>query len=163
MPRAKNGSSTKIGLESRYKGTKIFTHCPQKITQNDISPLDYLGKGTFFLWTTFSGRGQNMVSPKKWLFLGPKSRFLVQKSNFGHIPNFGHWLVCRPPECWFISHLGIDFSTFRSGVTAVFVKKSRLTRQKVFPLPTVGAPSASNSPSFACGLDNSDPTSRISN
>ena len=22
---------------------------PQKITQNDISPLDYLGKGTFFL------------------------------------------------------------------------------------------------------------------
>ena len=34
-----------------------------------------------------------------------------------------------------------------SGVTGVFVKKIRLTRQKVFPLPTVGAPSASNSPS----------------
>ena len=33
---------------------------------------------------------------------------------------------------------------------AIFVKKKekkRLTRQKVFPLPTVGAPSASNSPS----------------
>ena len=43
-------------------------------------------------------------------------------------------------------HLGNNFSTFRSGVTAVFVKKIRLTCQKVLPLPTVGAPSASNSP-----------------
>ena len=50
-------------------------------------------------------------------------------------------------EWRFISHLGIDFSTFRFGVTAVFVTKIWLTRQKVFPLPTVGAPSASNSPS----------------
>ena len=39
------------------------------------------------------------------------------------------------------------FSTFRSWVMAVFVKKTWPTRQKVFPLPTVGALSASNSPS----------------
>ena len=38
---------------------------------------------------------------------------------------------------------------FRFLVMAFFVKKKQtwLTRQKVFPLPTVGAPSASNSPS----------------
>ena len=41
----------------------------------------------------------------------------------------------------------MDFPTFRSGVTSVFVKKKRLTHQKVFPLPTVGAPAASKSPS----------------
>ena len=34
-------------------------------------PLDYLGKGTFFLWTTFSGRGQNMVNLKSEFFFGP--------------------------------------------------------------------------------------------
>ena len=39
------------------------------------------------------------------------------------------------------------FFDFPSGVTAVSVKKIRLTRQKVFPPPTVGLPSASNSPS----------------
>ena len=39
-------------------------------------------------------------------------------------------------------------STFRFWVTVLFVKKkTRPTRQKVFPHPTVGAPSASNSPS----------------
>ena len=32
-----------------------------------------------------------------------------------------------------------------ASLTAVSVTKTRLTRQKVFPLPTVGAPSASNS------------------
>ena len=40
-----------------------------------------------------------------------------------------------------------QFLTFRSGVTAVSVKKIRLTCQKVFPLPTMGASSASKSPS----------------
>ena len=56
-----------------------------KITQNDILGVNYLGKGNFFLWTTFSGRGQNMVRVQKWaLFLGPKSLFFVQKSDFCH-------------------------------------------------------------------------------
>ena len=39
------------------------------------------------------------------------------------------------------------FLTFRSWVMAIFVKKTWPTRQKVFPLPTVGALSASNSSS----------------
>ena len=37
----------------------------QKITQNDILGDNHLGKGNFFLWTTFSGRGQNMVRVQK--------------------------------------------------------------------------------------------------
>ena len=45
----------------------------------------------------------------------------------------------------------VDFTpllcTFRSRETAVFVQKTWLTRQKVFPHPTVGALSASDSPS----------------
>ena len=62
------------------------------ITQNDKSPLDYLGKGTFFRWTTFSGRGQNMVSPKKWMFFGPKISVFGPKIRFlPYDPNFGQW------------------------------------------------------------------------
>ena len=46
------------------------------------------------------------------------------------------------------------FLTFRSGVTAVSVKKNWLTAQKVLPSPTVGVLSASKSPSaLARGLD----------
>ena len=57
-----------------------------------------------------------------------------------------------------MSHLGNDFSTFRSGVTAVSVKKSGWRIKKSSPFPPVGVPSASNSPSalsarFARGLD----------
>ena len=37
--------------------------------------------------------------------------------------------------------------TFHFRVTAIFIKKTWLKRQKVFPHPTAGAPSASNSPS----------------
>ena len=44
-----------------------------------------MGKGNFFLRTTFSGRGQNMVRVQKWMFFwGPKSWFLAKKSNFCH-------------------------------------------------------------------------------
>ena len=62
-----------------------------KITQNDISSLDYLGKGNFVLWTTFSGRGQNMVNPQKWdLFFGPKISVFGPKIRFlPYDPNFG--------------------------------------------------------------------------
>ena len=44
-------------------------------------------------------------------------------------------------------HLRIYCATFCFRVTPVFVRGTRPTRQKVFPHPTVGAPSASNSPS----------------
>ena len=71
---------------------------PQKITQNDISPLDYLGKGTFFLWTTFSGRGQNMVRIKKCMpFFGPKISVFGQKIQFlPYHPNFRWWPIFSP-------------------------------------------------------------------
>ena len=62
---------------------------------------------------------------------GPKSRVLAKKSDFCHTTPI---LVNDP----FVA-LGVT--------VRVFVKKIRLTRQKAFPLPTVGASSASNSPS----------------
>ena len=67
------------------------------ITQNDISHLDYLGKGTFFLWTTFSGCGQNMVNLKKWVFFGPKISVFGPKIRFlPYDPNFGQWPIFSP-------------------------------------------------------------------
>ena len=80
-------------------------------------------------------------------FWDPKSRFLVQKSNFCHMTPIlvndpflalGMTVNFPPWERFF------DLS-FRS--YSCFRKKIRLTCQKVFPLPTVEAPSASNSPS----------------
>ena len=41
----------------------------------------------------------------------------------------------KPVERPFISHLGNDFSTFRSGVTAVFVKKNQVDLSKSLPPP----------------------------
>merc|ERR1711978_53373 len=89
-----------------------------------------------------------MVTGKKCMpFFGPKFRFLVQKSDFCHTTpilvddpflalgmtvNFPHW------ERFF----DFPFQSYSS-----FRKKNLLTSQKVFPLPTVGAPSASKSPS----------------
>ena len=105
-------------------------------------------KANFFLWTTFSGCGQNMVRVQKWdLFLGPKFRFLAKKSDFCHTtPIFVDdpflaldMTVNFPPWKQFFDFPIQSYSCFR--------KKIRLTAQKVFPPPTVGAPSASNSPS----------------
>ena len=81
------------------------------------------------------------------LFLGPKFRFLVQKSNFCHttpiLVDDPFLALCMtvnfPPWEWFFDFPFQSYSCFR--------KKIRLTAQKVFPLPIVGAPSASNSPS----------------
>ena len=87
-------------------------------------------------------------------FLGPKFRFWVQKSDFCHttpilvndpILALGMTVNFPPWERFF------DFP-FRS--YSCFRKKIRLTRQKVFPPPTVGVPSASKSPSALSGLDN---------
>ena len=87
-----------------------------------------------------------MVRIKNWVFFfGLKSRFYAKKSDFCHVTPI---LVNSP----FLalgdrSHVGSNFLTFRSQFMAVFLKKKRSTRQKAFPLPTVGAPSTSNSPS----------------
>ena len=67
-------------------------------------------------------------------FLGLTPVF-VQKIRFlPYDPNFGQ----RPSEWLFISHLGNDIPTFRSGVTAVFVKKSSWPVKKSFPSPLWG-------------------------
>merc|ERR1712012_1116848 len=81
------------------------------------------------------------------LFFGPKFRFLAQKSNFCHTtPIFVDdpflalvMTVNFPPWKRFFDFPFWSYSCFR--------KKIWLTAQKVFPPPTVGAPSASNSPS----------------
>ena len=72
------------------------------------------------------------------IFLGPKFRFLVQKSNFCHTTPIlvndpflalGMTVNFRPWERFF-------YFLFRS--YSCFRKKIRLTCQKVFPLPTEG-------------------------
>ena len=120
---------------------------PQKITQNDILGDNFLGKGNFFLWTTFSGRGQNMVRVQKWPpFLGPKFQFLAKKSNFCHTTpilfNDPFLALTMTVNFWPWERF-FDFSFWSYSCLR---KKIRLTCQKVFPLPTVGTPSASNSP-----------------
>ena len=80
-----------------------------------------------------------MVSLKKRFFLGgPKSRFWAQNSDFGHMTPI---LVNGP----FVA-LGVTvhfppwkrFFDFPFPSYSHFLKKIRLTRQKVFPLPAVG-------------------------
>ena len=80
-----------------------------------------------------------MVNFKKWaFFLGPKSWFLAKKSDFCHTTPI---LVNDP----FVA-LGVTvhfppwdrFFDFPLRSYSSFRKKIRLTRQKVFPLPTVG-------------------------
>ena len=113
-----------------------------------FSPLIIWAKATFFFEQLFS------VVARTWLglksdsfFLGPKFWFLTKKSNFcpmtpilvddpflalGMTVNF-------PPWERFFDFPFQSYSCFR--------KKIWLTRQKVFPPPTVGVPSASKSPS----------------
>ena len=100
---------------------------PKKNTWNLLRVWYLFWKGFFFLWTTFSGRGQNILSSQKWEF------FWAQ--------NLGFWPKIPIFAIWFQF---FDFSFLRYGC---FCKKKRLTRKKVFPLPTVGTPSASNSSS----------------
>merc|ERR1712115_770253 len=94
-----------------------------------------------------------LESKSERLFLGPKFRFLVQKSEFCHTTPIlvndpflalGMTVNFRPWERFF----DLPFRSY-----SCFRKKIRLTCQKVFPHPTVGAPSASNCLSFARGLD----------
>merc|ERR1712012_1442436 len=80
-------------------------------------------------------------------FLGPKFQFLAKKSDFCHTtpilvddPFLAlDMTVNFPPSKRFFDFPFRSYSFFR--------KKIWLTAQKVFPPPTVGAPSASNSPS----------------
>merc|ERR1711972_172018 len=105
-------------------------------------------KATFFFEQLFSVVARTWLGYKSvCLFLGPKFRFLAKKSDFCHMtPIFVDdpflvldMMVNFPPWKRFFDFPIRSYSCFR--------KKIQLTAQKVFPPPTVGAPSASNSPS----------------
>ena len=107
------------------------------------------------------GRNEEIVWPKTEIsgpkLNGPKISILAKKSDIFHTTQIlvNDPFVALRETVHFL--LGNDFSTFRSRVTAVFVKKTWLNRPKVFPLPTVGAPSSSNSPS-ALNMSSEDPS-----
>merc|ERR1711928_82122 len=106
---------------------------PKKSPKMTFSPLIIWAKATFFFEQLFPVVARTWLESKSGTsFLGPKFRFLAQKSDFCHMTPI---LVDDP---------FLDFP-FRS--YSCFRKKILLTAQKVFPPPTVGVPSASNSPS----------------
>merc|ERR1712214_242787 len=121
---------------------------PKKSPKMTFPPLIIWAKALFFFEQLFPVVARTWLEYRSVrLFVGPKFRFLVQKSDFCHTTpilvddpflalgmtvNFPHW------KRFF------DFP-FRS--YSCFRKKIWLTAQKVFPPPTVGVPSASKSPS----------------
>ena len=111
-----------------------------------FSPLIIWAKALFFFEQLFLVRTW-LESKSECLFFGPKFWFLAQKSDFCHTTpilvddpflTLGMTVNFPPWKPFF------DFP-FRS--YSCFRKKIWLTAQKVFPPPTVGVPSASNSPS----------------
>ena len=111
-------------------------------------PLIIWAKATFFFEQLFPVVARTRLEYKSdFLFFDPKFRFLVQKSDFCHTtPIFVgdpflalDMTVNFPPWKPFFDFPFRSYSCFRKNI--------RLTAQKVFPPPTVGAPSASNSPS----------------
>ena len=88
-----------------------------------------------------------MVRVQKCMFLGPKSQFLAKKSDFCHTTPIlidgpfvalGEAVHFQPWE---------RFSDFSFWSNSSFRKKKPADPSKSHPLPTVGAPSASNSTS----------------
>ena len=111
-------------------------------------PLIIWAKATFFFEQLFPVVARTWLRSKSdSFFLGPKFWFLAKKSNFCHTTTI---LVDDP---FLALSMTVNFplwkpffdSPFRS--YSCFRKKIWLTRQKVFPPPTVGVPSASKSPS----------------
>merc|ERR1712016_454176 len=121
---------------------------PKKSPKMTFPPLIIWAKALFFFKQLFPVVARTWLGEKSvCLFLGPKFRFLAQKSDFCHTAPIlvddpflalGMTVNFPPWERFF------DFP-FRS--YSCFCKKIQLTAQKVFPLPPVGVPSASNSPS----------------
>merc|ERR1711873_58109 len=121
---------------------------PKKSPKMTFSPLIIWEKATFFFEQLFSVVARTWLELKSdSLFSSPKFQFLAKKSDFCHTTPI---LVDDP---FLALDMTINFPPwkpffdfpFRS--YSCFRKKIRLTAQKVFPPPTVGAPSASNSPS----------------
>ena len=111
-------------------------------------PLIIWAKALFFFEQLFPVVARTWLELKSdRLFLGPKFRFLAKKSDFCHTTQIFvddpflalNMTVNFPPWKQFFDFPFRSYSCFRI--------KIRLTAQKVFPPPTLGAPSASNSPS----------------
>merc|ERR1711978_94640 len=121
---------------------------PKKSPKMTFSPLIIWAKATFFFEQLFPVVARTWLEYKSdSLFLGPKFRFLVKKSDFCHTtpilvddPFLALGMTVNFPPCK-------RFFDFLFQSYSCFGKKIWLTAQKVFPPPTVGAPSASNSPS----------------
>ena len=113
-----------------------------------FSPLIIWAKALFFFEQLFSVVARTWLEYKSGtLFLGPKFQFLAKKTDFCHTtPILVHdlFVALGVPVHFLPWDRFFDFP-FRS--YSSFCKKNYLTRQKVFPLPTLGAPSSSNSPS----------------
>merc|ERR1712147_600985 len=121
---------------------------PKKLPKMTFPFLVIWAKALFFFEQLFPVVARTLLESKSdRLFLGPKFRFLAKKSDFCHTtPIFVDdpflaldMTVNFPPWKRFFDFPFRSYSCFR--------KKIRLTAQKVFPPPTVGAPSASKSPS----------------
>ena len=120
----------------------------QKSPKMDIAINNFCESKSRAFLTPFKREKDFWTQNWKWLlFLGPKFWFLVQKSDFCHMtpilvndPFLALGMTVNfPPWERFFDFPFRSYSSFR--------KKIRLTCQKVFPPPNVGAPSASNSPS----------------
>merc|ERR1712016_219448 len=111
-------------------------------------PLIIWAKALFFFEQLFPVVARTWLELKSGtFFFGPKFQFLAKKSDFCHTapilvgdPFLALGMTVNfPPWKPFFDFPFRSYSCFR--------KKIRLTHQKVFPPPTVGAPSASKSPS----------------
>ena len=122
-------------------GVKLLVSSIREPMRKFLKSLMFiLEKGTFFFEQLFP------VVARTWLELsfflpgisvfGPKIRFLPYDPDFNQWSNFS--LI---QERRFISHLGDNFSTFRSRVMAVFVKNP-VEMSKSLPPPTALALSA---------------------
>merc|ERR1712012_857158 len=121
---------------------------PKKSPKMTFPPLIILAKALFFFEQLFPVVARTWLGYKSvCLFFGPKFRFLAEKSYFCHTTPI---LVDDP---FLALDMAVDFppwkrfSDFPFRSYSCFRKKIWLTAQKVFPPPTVGVPSASNSPS----------------
>merc|ERR1711940_199456 len=152
------GQRTRSGPESRRNG-RFYVRLksgfwpkngsyPKKSPKMTFSPLIIWATALFFFEQLFPVVARTWLEYKSGtLFLGPKSRFLAKKSDFCHTtPIFVDdqflaldMTVNFPPWKRFFDFPFRSYSCFRKNI--------RLTAQKVFPPPTMGALSASNSPS----------------
>merc|ERR1711978_26963 len=98
---------------------------PKKSPKMTFSPLIIWEKALFFFEQLFPVVARTWLESKSdSLFLGPKFRFLAQKSDFCHTTPIFVDVPFLSLGMTVNFHLGNHFSTFRSGVTAVSVKKS---------------------------------------